>query len=164
MHRVKPQIPDEEYHRKLFSRSQTFEGKEIPSDVPMAPPIGYVKQPSMVEHIRAMVQSEMVRQRAMASGLETFEEADDFDVADDLEPLSGFENDEQFEPKVPVEESPPVEVKESTGVPLPPGEGEGARGEPPQPSPQPAQEAQEPVKRTPEPPKAPPAKPRSGRV
>lgn len=163
MHRSKPQISDEVYHQKLLSRSQTFEGKEVPSDVPMAPPIGYVKQPSMVEHIRAMVQSEMVRQRAMASGLETFEEADDFDVADDLEPLSGYENDEQFEPRVPVEESPPVEAKESTGVPPPSGGGKGG-GEPPQPSPEPAQEAQEPVKRTPEPPKAPPVKARSGRV
>ncbi|UYD39205.1 MAG: hypothetical protein [Wigfec virus K19_143] len=121
MLREKLQMSPEAYEAKLKAKDQTLEGREIPSAVPMAPPIGYKKQPSMVEHIRNMVRSEMVRQAAEAKGFETFEEADDFDVADDLEPLSGYENDPQFEPPVPPEES--------TGVPSPSGGGEGAGGE-----------------------------------
>lgn len=136
--RAKPQIDVSEYAVKLDDRRQTDDGKEIPSDKPMAPPIGFVRQPSMVEHMRAMVRSELLRQAVEAEGLETFEEADDFDCPDELEPQSGYENDAQFEPPAIREaykrESAEAAAKlaakrSSTGVPLP-GEGEGARGRP----------------------------------
>ena len=71
-------------------------GREIVSGVPVAPPVGYKKQPSMVEHIRNMVRSEMLRQAVEQGGFETFEEADDFEVGDDYDPSSPYE--EQFEP------------------------------------------------------------------
>lgn len=137
--REKPQIDVSEYAVKLDERRQTDDGKEIPSDVPMAPPVGFVRQPSMVEHMRAMVRSELLRQHVEAQGLETFDEADDFDIPDDLEPQSGYENDAQFEPAL-VKQAYEAEAaaklakakavaskRSSTGVPLP-GEGEGARG------------------------------------
>lgn len=71
---------------------------EFPDPTPVAPPVGYTKQPSMVEHIRNMVRSEMLRQAAEASELESFEEADDFDVGDDFDPTSPHE--ETFDPEL----------------------------------------------------------------
>lgn len=118
--RPKPQLSSEDYDLKVSARMQTSLGSEVPDATPMAPPIGFKKQPSMVEHMRAMVRSEMLRQAAEASGNETFEEADDFDVPDDLVPMSGFENDPEFEPPLP--------TSDPTGVPSPSGEGKGQGG------------------------------------
>lgn len=67
-------------------------GREIPDPTPVAPPIGYVKQPSLHEQIREMVRSERLAQEAAAAGFETFEEADDFDVGDDFDPSSPYED------------------------------------------------------------------------
>lgn len=76
------------------------EGREILDPTPMEPPVGYSRQPSLSEQIREMVRSEKLRQEAEAAGMETFEEADDFDVGDDYDPTSPYEND--FDP--PIEE------------------------------------------------------------
>jgi len=65
-------------------------GRERPSPIPMAPPIGYKKQPSMIDNIRDMVRREM-SQQAAAAGMETFEEADDFEIDDDYDPKSPHE-------------------------------------------------------------------------
>lgn len=78
-------------------------GHEIPDPTPMAPPIGYKRQPSLAEQIRAMVRSEKLRQEAEEAGAETFDEADDFDVGDDYDPRSPYEHD--FDPGV--EADPP---------------------------------------------------------
>ncbi|MEM2002687.1 MAG: hypothetical protein QXT77_08595, partial [Candidatus Methanomethylicaceae archaeon] len=61
----------------------TPEGREIVSSVPMAPPVGYKKQPSLVETIRMMVRQEKLAQELASQGFETFEEADDFYIEDD---------------------------------------------------------------------------------
>lgn len=76
-------------------------GEELPNPVPVAPPIGYKKQPSMVEMIRNMVRSEQLRHAAEKSGHESFEDADDFDVGDDIDPKAPYEA--EFEP-TPVDE------------------------------------------------------------
>lgn len=68
---------------------------ELPDPVPLAPPLGYKKAPSLRDQIREMVLSERLRMEAEAAGAETFEEADDFDVPD-LDPTSPFE--EVFDP------------------------------------------------------------------
>jgi hypothetical protein len=73
-------------------------GHEIPDPTPMAPPVGYKRQPTLVEQIRNMIRSEKLAAEAQSAGFETFEEADDFDVEDDYDPHSPFEND--FEPPV----------------------------------------------------------------
>ena len=83
------------------NRRLTPDGLEIPDPTPIAPPIGYVKQPSLVAQIRAMVRSEKLRLEAEAMGAETFEDADDFDVGDDFDPTSPYEAD--FEPMDPVD-------------------------------------------------------------
>lgn len=74
------------------------EGREIMDPLPIAPPIGYKKAPSISEQIRTMIRSERLRQEAENEGYESFEEADDFDVGD-YDPKSPYE--EEFEPLPP---------------------------------------------------------------
>ena len=65
------------------------------SPVPMQPPIGYRKQPSMAEIIRAQVR-DALDAHARENEMETLEDADDFDVGDDDDlddRRSGYEND-----------------------------------------------------------------------
>lgn len=84
------------YNPETGELIQDERGAEILDPTPVAPPIGYKRQPSMVEHIAAMVRSERLRQEAEAAGAETWEEADDFDVGDDYDPGSPYEGD--FDP------------------------------------------------------------------
>lgn len=68
--------------------------REIPDPTPMAPPIGYKKQPSMQELIRDMIKNERIASELAAQGIETFEEADDFDIPDDpVDPSTPYEAD-----------------------------------------------------------------------
>lgn len=91
------QIDLEAYLAKLKSRGLGPDGRQVPDPTPLAPPIGYKKQPSMVEIVREMVRSERLKQEAEASGHESFEDSEDFDVGDDPDLLhSPWEND--FDP------------------------------------------------------------------
>lgn len=65
-------------------------GREMPDPSPVAAAVGYIKQPSMVDHVRALVAREL-SQRAEDLGAESFDEANDFDVGDDVEPESPYE-------------------------------------------------------------------------
>jgi len=96
--RVRPQ------HTSLFK-----DGKEYPDPTPVAPPLGFIKQPTLAETMRQMIAGEALRRHARESGLETFEEADDFNVGDDYDPTSPYE--ETFEP--PIQPTP-----EETYTPL----------------------------------------------
>lgn len=71
-------------------------GRELLDPVPVAPPVGWFKQPSMFDQVRDMVRGEHLRMYAEAQGAETFDEANDFDVEDDLHPVSPYEA--EFEP------------------------------------------------------------------
>lgn len=92
-----------DFAEKLRRKRQLPTGEEIPDAVPMQPPINFVRQPSMIEHVRNMVRSEQLRLAAEAEGAETFDEADDFDIPDDIEPYSAYEMEEVFEPVRPAE-------------------------------------------------------------
>lgn len=112
------QMSEEAYSRKLEEKGLSPDGSALDHDgldEQIAPPLGFVRQPSMVEYIRRMVKSEHLRQAAEAAGAETFEEADDFDVGDpdDNFPMSPHELRE-FDPAI-----------NPTGVPSPLGEGKG---------------------------------------
>lgn len=72
-------------------------GHEKVDNTPIAPPVGFVKQPPLHELIRQMVKSEQLRQQMNAEA-ETFEEADDFEIGD-YEPSSPYE--EVFDPPLP---------------------------------------------------------------
>lgn len=91
------------FERSMAEKHLDKHGREIPDPVPVAPPLGYRRSPTLAEQIRSMVISEKLKQEALDAGMETFEEADDFDVGDDYDPTSPYEND--FDP--PVEASPP---------------------------------------------------------
>lgn len=69
------------------------DGYEKPDPVPIAPPLGHTPTPPIEDLIRQMITSHMLRAEAEAAGLETFEEANDFDVDDDTEPYSPYEDD-----------------------------------------------------------------------
>lgn len=87
----------EEYMKKLLSKGLHQDGTPVLDPTPLAPPIGYKKQPSMVELVRDMVRSNALSEAAIRSGLESFEEAEDFDIGDDLELMrSPWEN--EFDP------------------------------------------------------------------
>lgn len=103
------------YAEKLRRKRQLPTGEEVPDEVPMAPPIGYVRQKSMVEIIREQIRSAELARAAEEAGAETFEEADDFDVPDDLEPYSAYEMEEIFEPVRPA--SPPAASEVPDQVP-----------------------------------------------
>jgi len=67
---------------------------------PLAPPIGWSKPRHIVDDIREMVRSELSR-RAQSQGLESFDEAEDFDIDEEYDPTSPWE--QMFEP-TPVQE------------------------------------------------------------
>lgn len=79
------QLELEDYLKKLDRKGLDKEGRLVPDPTPIAPPIGYKKQPSMVEIVREMVRSERLAAEARAMGHETFEESEDFDVGDEPE-------------------------------------------------------------------------------
>lgn len=92
-------------------------GREIPDPTPIAPPIGYVPQPSMVDHIRNMIRTELSRSAAEA-GEETFDEADDFEVEDELaDPHTPYEA--VFDPPAPRPEPRPPNLVTSADPPAP---------------------------------------------
>lgn len=69
-------------------------GRELVDETPMAPPVGYNPQPSLVEQMRMMIQGERMRLAALEAGYESFEDADDFDMDEDPFPRSPHEVDE----------------------------------------------------------------------
>lgn len=89
-------IPSTEDHQRDYpirKRVLDPQGREIVSPLPMDPPIGYSRSEPLALQIRRMVMSEHLRIAAEQAGVETFEEADDFEVGDDYEPSSPWEND-----------------------------------------------------------------------
>lgn len=65
-------------------------GREKPDPTPMAPPVGFVRQPPLHERLRDMILAER-RTLDEAAYVETWEEQNDFDVGDDLDPTSPWE-------------------------------------------------------------------------
>lgn len=85
-----PRMSVEEYRSKLGLKRLTDFGSEIPDPVPMAPPVGYIKQPSIFENMRALVKAELAR-KAADEGFDTEEDDNNFDVGEDRDPLSRHE-------------------------------------------------------------------------
>lgn len=65
-------------------------GHEILDPTPLAMPLKFARPPSMAEMLQRYVRGYLSNQVA-DQGMETFEEADDFDVGDDFDPSSPFE-------------------------------------------------------------------------
>lgn len=71
-------------------------GREIPNPVPLQPPVGYKKQPTIAEQMRQMIRTASMEAAQM--GAETEEEANDFDIDEDYEPTSPWEHDFEINP------------------------------------------------------------------
>lgn len=68
-------------------------GFEVPDPKPVAVPVGWKKPPSLNDRIAQMVRQELSA-RAEEVGMESFEDADDFDIPDDpADPNSPWEED-----------------------------------------------------------------------
>lgn len=98
------------------------DGNELPDPVPMSPPVGYRREPTLGEMIQQFVRSEQLRAQAEAEGFDTFEEADDFDIPDDpLDPLTPWE--EHFEPAGDGAAPPPPAGGGAAATAAPPSSG-----------------------------------------
>lgn len=69
---------------------------EILDDTPVAVPLKFKRESGFNDLVRAMIRSEELRREAEKAGVETFDEADDFEVGDDYDPKSPYE--ESFDP------------------------------------------------------------------
>lgn len=134
--RSRQRLTPEQYLAKLTARGLHPDGSPILDPIPIAPPIGYKKAPSMVEIVRDMVRSEKLKQEAEAAGHESFEESEDFDVDDEpVQMRSRWEN--QFDP--PLDEilkagKEALAAKKSAPQAAPGGEGAQPPREPPAPA------------------------------
>lgn len=99
-----PELRDQTVSRQVKGKQLDEHGREVLDPTPVAPPVGYKRSPSMVDHIRNMVKSEMLRQAAESADMESFEDADDFEVDDDPDPYAPYEA--EFEPPAPLVEPP----------------------------------------------------------
>lgn len=73
-------------------------GKFYGSPIPLEPPLGYKRTPSLHDQVRELIRSERLATIAREQGYETLEEGDDFDVQDDYDPRSPWEHN--FDPIV----------------------------------------------------------------
>lgn len=71
---------------------------EVPDPTPMAIPIGFKRPETLAEQVRRLVRSEQLSSYARSQGMESFEEAEDFDVDDDFDPRTPYEL--EFDPAV----------------------------------------------------------------
>lgn len=69
---------------------------ELPDPTPLEPPLGYVRQDPLHVKIANMIRSEISRV-AGDNGMETLDEADDFDVGDDWEQERSTPYEEVFD-------------------------------------------------------------------
>lgn len=109
-------------------------GELVPDPRPMAPPIGYKKQPSMVDIIREQIR--LAGLEAANAGFETFEEADDYDVGDE-DPRSPYELEESLEVPASVLRARAAEAvaAEAASASKPPADPAGAEKPPTPPQP-----------------------------
>lgn len=131
----KRDLPEVEKEIREFVREMTAQQKGLFKDgterldpIPVAPPIGYKREPSMFDHMRTLIRSEMLK-NALNADVETFEEADDFDVGDDYDPRSPYEVEfdeigvpyasPSFPPQKPAEEGGGGEEAGSQNSPAP---------------------------------------------
>lgn len=125
------------YEQSVQSQYLDANGHELPNPVPMQPPVGYVKRPSIAQQMREMIQQ--VSYEAAMSGQETEEEANDFDVDEDFEPSSPWEDEFEVDPTMEamlaLQSKPPVKAEPKTSgasAPAPTGAVEGASSAPSQ--------------------------------
>lgn len=95
------------------------DGREVVSPMPVAPPIGYQSEPSIMDRLSQMLEARLATLRGDDVLDESDEEANDFDVPDpeDFQPRSVYEI--ELLPEAPAlrAEAPSVPVEVPTSVP-----------------------------------------------
>lgn len=102
------------------------DGREVFNPIPMAPPVGYTPQPTLMELLDTMVKRHLVGLRG-DDEIDTVDEAEDFDVEDEIpDPFSIYEmvdliSESPALPKeAPASEPPSVDgPKTETAAPKP---------------------------------------------
>lgn len=82
--KLKKFLPDGRHNEK---------GEEKLDPTPMEVPISLRAAETLEQKIARMLHSAEIRKDFINNGVETFEEADDFDVGDDYDPSSPYEQD-----------------------------------------------------------------------
>lgn len=74
-------------------------GEEIPDSRPVALPVGFTRPKSIQETIHSLMRNEEFRRRLDETGVETFEESDDFEVEDSSDDITrGSPYEQDFDP------------------------------------------------------------------
>ena len=76
-----------------FGKFFNAQGEYLPDPEPVAMPVGFERPPTLAEQVARLVRSNELARLAQSEGMETFEEADDFDVDDDFDPSTPWEQD-----------------------------------------------------------------------
>lgn len=91
--------------------------EEIPDNTPVEMPLGYTEPESLEQVIARMIAANDFRKSQEAQGMESFEEADDFDVMDEGDIVSDHEltpmQEEYVVPKEQRRSAPPVVDREA---------------------------------------------------
>jgi len=133
----------EDTAKELFQLEQSVQsqyldafGREVPNPVPMQPPVGYKRAPSLAEQIRAMIQQ--ASHEAAMAGAETEDEANDFDVGEEFDPTSPWENEFEMDPAmeamIALQSRPPA-PRETAPVATPAPSAPAPTASPPSPTP-----------------------------
>lgn len=85
---------------EVVERVYLSDDGEFPDPTPKDPPIGYKKQPSMVQIIREQIRAAHLARDLEAAGMETFEESDDFEVPDPENDMVASPHENEFDPPV----------------------------------------------------------------
>jgi len=100
---------------KLKTAYLNKDGKEVGNPKPMVLPVGMQRPASLQEQIERVVRQKM-SQKQIDEGIETFEEANDFDVTDEFELAELKSNYDLLEDEYPVyePENPPPSSEPAT--------------------------------------------------
>lgn len=72
-------------------------GEELPDDTPLALPFGFTRPPTLDELVARLVIDPRIQAELAASGIETEEEANDFDVPDEIpDPTSPYQDEDSI--------------------------------------------------------------------
>lgn len=75
-------------------------GEEVQDSRPMALPVGFSRPKSLTDTMKSLLRNEEFRRALDEKGVETFEEADDFDCGED-DPLGSTPYEDTFDPEHP---------------------------------------------------------------
>lgn len=95
-----PQTGEVRFSKRISMQDRYLNkaGAELPDPRPAAPSLGKKPEMHIRDYIRTLVKSERLQQDLDNQGVETFEEANDFEVGEDYFPDSQYEND--LEPSI----------------------------------------------------------------